>query len=253
MRTFGFLTNGHSMRAFMTGFNKDWAVREADGTHSMPPQIDTAIEAVAQSLVNLSTGTEQVYYSTEGVNGTGDQNDIFAEGRGLFYSQMLGQATYLKGVTNDDYGVMPFPKYDENQKNYRGGYCDDMTAVMIPYNCKDEYMVGAVTEMLAMIGWSEVTDAYYEETLKYQSFNAPECVPILELVRVNLSPTFTSVYGMNLSGTSSLVANVIESNIKNSANGTIANAYSTSIGTWRRQLRDLYEDLDKIAADRAAS
>ena len=58
---------------------------------------------------------------------------------------------------------------------------------------------------------------------------------------------------MNLSGTSSLVANVIESNIKNSANGTIANAYGTSIGTWRRQLRDLYEDLDKIAADRAAA
>jgi len=252
LRDFGLLTNGHSMRAFLTGFDTDWTEVDGEGIHSLPKSLSAALEATTQSLVDFSTATPEVYFSVNGVNGTGDQNDMFASGKSLFYSQMLGQATYLKGVMQDEYGVLPFPKYSDTQTEYRSGYCDDMTAVMVPYRCKNKVLSGTVTEMLAMVGWREVTDAYYEETLKYQSFNNPKCVASIELVRRTFSPTFTSVYGDSLGTISATVANVIERNIEKNENSTVSNYYGTSIGTWRRQLRDLYTALDKIETDRAA-
>jgi len=252
-REFGFLTNGHSMRAFITGFNMDWAIEGADGKRSISILIDKSIEAAAQPLVEFSTKVDQVYYSTNGVNGTGDQNAIFSSGKALFYSQMLGQATYLKGEMKDEYGVLPFPKLTDQQPTYRSGYCDDMTAVLVPFNCRNEEMSGTVTEMLSEIGWREVTEEYYEETLKYQSFNDPKCVATLELIRTTFSPTFTSVYGNNLATVSACLANLIETNLKNGATGTIANYYTNYSGNWRSLLKDLYEDLDAIAAARAGA
>lgn len=252
-REFGLLTNGHSMRAFITGFNMDWATVNGDGLREIPKSISATIEPAAEMLRTLSTENPKVYYSTEGVNGTGDQNAFFAAGNSLFYTQMLGQATYFKSTMKSEYGVLPFPKYDENQKEYRSGYCDDMTAVMVPFNCKDELLSGTVTEMLAMIGYEEVFDAYYEENLKYQSFDNPKCVASLELIRRTFSPTFTSVYGDSIGTISAAVANQIEINIRENSNGTVSGYYGSNVGTWRKQLRDLYTALDKIASDRAAA
>ncbi len=252
-REYGFLTNGHSVRNLTGAFEADLIPATAEGKREVKILMPATLEAVYQAIADFVQGNNQVYHSVQGENGADDQNAIFASGRGLFYTQMLGEATYFKAEMKDEYGVMPFPKYNDEQKNYHTGFRDTMTAIMVPFNVDNETMVGTVTEMLSEVSYWEVTGEYYEETLKYQAFNDPKCVATLELIRASIDPSFALVYTNCLNTCNSMLSNLIESNLKNGSNGSVSSAYTTSSGNWRTSLKDLYEDLDAIAAARAGA
>ena len=44
--------------------------------------------------------------------------DVFRDGRALFFPTYLSTTTSLRDMV-DDYGILPNPKYDEKQENYR--------------------------------------------------------------------------------------------------------------------------------------
>ena len=252
-REYAFLTNGHSVRNITGGFEADLIPKNSEGKREVKILMPANLEAVFQEIADYVQDNKQVYYSGLGENGAGDENDIFAAGRALFYTQMLGQATYFKGTMKEEYGVMPFPKYNDQQKNYHTGFRDTMTAILVPFNVGNTEMVGTVTEMLSEVSYWEVTSEYYEETLKYQSFNDPKCVATLELIRKSVDPTFALVYSNCMGTCNSMLSNLIESNLSKGADGSVSSAYVNSSGNWRQYLKDLYEDLDAIAAARAGA
>lgn len=85
-------------------------------------------------------------------------------GRVLFCQWNLFNCEILRGA-EADYGMLPFPKYDEQQENYlspswTGTYC-------IPSNLPDEKldMVGIVTEAMSATGYSDIIPIYYGNIL----------------------------------------------------------------------------------------
>ena len=254
-RTYGLLMNGHSLRNFSCGgFDIDLIPVNADGKHEInTTAIAADVEAKLQEVADFLQETDQVHYSFAGNNGAGEQNDIFKTGHALFYTQMLGEAVVFKEVLRDDYGVMPLPKYNEQQDAYHTGVRDTVTGILVPYNVGNTEMAGVVVEMLSAVSYFEVTDAYYEETIKYKSFNNPKCVATLELIRKSFDPAWELAYSNCLATCYSLMTNLVETNISKGTDNQVAGAYSSNAGAWRKLLRDLYADLDKIAADRAAA
>jgi len=254
-RTYGLLTNGHSLRNFSCGgFEISLIPKDADGKHLVKTtNISADVEAKLQSVADFLQETDQVHFSFAGNNGAGEQNDIFKTGRSLFYTQMLGEAVVFKEVLQDDYGVMPLPKYDEYQTAYHTGVRDTVTGVLVPYNVENTEMAGVVLEMLSMESFFEVTDAYYEETIKYQSFNNPKCVACLELIRKSFDPAWELAYSNCINTCYSLMTNLVETNIQKGTDNQVSTAYSTAASTWKKLARDLYLALDQIEADRKAS
>jgi len=251
-RQYGMLTNAHATRVMLSAFNIDLVSDGADGKHEVKILMPATIQEPGQLIVDFVLETAQVYYNNDIDSGVAVQNPMFSAGRALFYQQMLGEALYFKGEMKQDYGVLPLPKYNGDQKEYRTGYRDDMTAIMVPFNCSNEEMSGTVTEMLCEISYKDVTQEYYEETLKYQAFNDPKCVASLELIRNTFNPTFACVYSYSLGTINSMVSNTINGGLS-SGTAEINSYYLNKSGTWRQYLRDLYEDLDAIAAARSAS
>ncbi len=251
-RQYGMLTNAHATRVMLSAFNVDLVTETADGKYEVKILMPTTIQEPAQLIVDFVLETAQVHYNNDIDSGVAVQNPMFSSGRALFYQQMLGEALYFKGEMKQDYGVLPFPKYNDEQKEYRTGYRDDMTAIMVPFNCSNEEMSGTVTEMLCEISYKEVTQEYYEETLKYQAFNDPKCVATLELIRDTFNPTFACVYSYSVGTINSMVSNTIAGGVS-SGTAEVSSYYLNNSGTWRQYLRDLYEDLDAIAAARSAT
>ncbi len=251
-REYGLISNTHSHRAFGSSFNVQLAPVTADGIHEFSILIDPDQEEVLQAIADFIVETPNVFYDKGVYTAEEVLDPIFAEGRALFYTQKLGQSGYLKGEMKDDYGLLPFPKYNETQQNYRSEICDEVTAILAPYNCKNPDMTGTVTEMLSMLSYQEVIDEYYGEKLKYQSFNNPKCVATLDLIRDSFAPNFVMVYSYPLEFPNSLVSGIITSSPAGSAN-SVSNGYLAKSGTWRLLLKDIYKKLDAIAAARAAA
>lgn len=89
--------------------------------------------------------------------------EYFKAGRILFYNEAMGNAQKLRQMELD-FGIIPGPKYDEAQENYRNvGGNPYFTAV--PITAPDLSMIGAVMESLAYESTKTVKVAAYDEML----------------------------------------------------------------------------------------
>ncbi len=252
-REYGLLVNTHSIRAFGTSLNCDLAPRKPDGTREFAKTLEASVSDRMQAIVDFLGLTEQVYRSAGDYMGEEEHNPVFSGGRSLFYAQMLREASYFTENMKMQYGVLPFPKYDDNQANYRTEVSDEVSAVMAPRNCKNAVMTGTVTEMMSMISYFDVVSVYYGEKLQYQYFNNPKCVQSLNIIRSSFAPSFTMVYSYPLNFINSMLPGAVGSTVSTGSSVAVDGSYKTALGTARKLLRDIFLDLDKIAAKDAAA
>ncbi len=91
----------------------------------------------------------------------------FTEGRSLFMHGFFLAVDEL-GNMDDDYTIVPIPKFDAAQDGYICANYDVMTYIM-PKFVNDTVFFGAVLEWLSYEGKSMVQDAYIETTMKYKA------------------------------------------------------------------------------------
>lgn len=95
-------------------------------------------------------------------------NQAFTTEQAIFHAGAVADVqNYLKDV-DFDFAILPFPKYDETQKEYATivGYWVSMYS--IPIDVSDESMSGAVLEVLGYEGATNLTPAFYEDAFQYR-------------------------------------------------------------------------------------
>ena len=90
-------------------------------------------------------------------------------GNVLFYVESLGYGAEMKASTVN-YGVLPLPKYDQEQEDYRTCFENSASALAICSNVREDRaaMVSAVLELLSAESYKQVIPVYYETVLKGQ-------------------------------------------------------------------------------------
>ncbi|MBO4979615.1 MAG: hypothetical protein J6D16_04330 [Clostridia bacterium] len=88
-------------------------------------------------------------------------------GNVLFMTQGLNYGMEMKASTVN-YGVLPVPKYDEEQDDYRTCFGNSASALAVCSNLDDARaaMVSAVLEVLSAESYKQVVPVYYETVLK---------------------------------------------------------------------------------------
>ena len=123
----------------------------------------------------------------------GSQIVKFEDGRALFaFSNTCEQLT---GYTDNgvSFGVLPYPMYDEGQRDvgYRslqwGGF------LCIPSYVRDPDMVGDTVEMLSFFS-EDVNNAYYDRVLGKQSADSPDDRRMLTIVWDGICSEFIQAY-----------------------------------------------------------
>jgi ABC-type glycerol-3-phosphate transport system substrate-binding protein len=100
----------------------------------------------------------------------------------LFYTRYIGIGAYFRD-TDLEYGFLPYPKWDEEQKDY----CNTMHAygtswMCIPSSVKDVEQSGAIMESLSYYGQKLVNPAYYEITLEGKTIRDEESADMLDII-----------------------------------------------------------------------
>ncbi len=89
----------------------------------------------------------------------------FAEGKGLFLVQRFFSSS-INADMEDDFGMIPMPKYDEDTEGYRSIVTTFVNWGAVPVTAERTDMVSATLESLAYEGYKHVVPAYFENTLK---------------------------------------------------------------------------------------
>ena len=125
------------------------------------------------------------YVGTSGaVMGEMPIDEIFMDGRALFYPERLMYAEMFRNM-DTDFGIIPFPKWDENQAGYYTQSQNGYSVSVIPRDIKNKEFTGAMVEALNAESSAAdgVTDAYYDIALKDKYSRDDESGEMIDLAR----------------------------------------------------------------------
>ncbi len=134
------------------------------------------IQLGSEKMYNITTKLYDYIYK-EG--NTAITNVEFGNGKVLFGSQVLLKLQILRDY-DTDFGIIPFPKYDESQEKYQSSVWNGL--VCVPVTAKDYSLSGAVLETMAYYSQSTLMPAYYDKLLDSKFVRDDESAAMLDLI-----------------------------------------------------------------------
>lgn len=147
---------------------------------------------VAEKTLRLFYNTDNAMYNVKHYGLDDEQNDIrelFSEGSGAMATlRIMELENGVMRNMDQEFGVVPMPKYDENQKQYRTLLHDQFTVLCIPTTVKGEHLdeMSAVLEALSSVSYKTVKPAYYETTLRTKIAQDPQSAEMMDIIIDNI-------------------------------------------------------------------
>ena len=175
-------SNGSQVNTYLWSFDNPVCVKDEEGVPQIAIKTDK-INNIVNDIYDLIYNTGGVYYENDAPSGTSYPYELFLAKRAIFVPIGLGScsSTDFRDF-EDDYGIVPYPKYDENQTEYKTMADGFHTVLAVPKTVKDTAYVGKIVEALSAETWKTVTPTFYEVALKTRYLRDNESKEVLDLV-----------------------------------------------------------------------
>ncbi len=154
--------------------------KDADDVPFYDPQLerDTKIYNKIYDVII----TNNAYYETN-ISNFPNVAKVFADGRALFYDAKLASAEELREM-DDDFGIIPVPKFDTNQTEYKSFVNGAASMVCVPATVKeaDREYVSIIIEGMAAEAYRVVTPVLYETYLKRKVTRDAESMDMIDYI-----------------------------------------------------------------------
>lgn len=111
---------------------------------------------------------------------------LFADGRVLLVPSRIGIAARMRAM-EDDFGIIPYPLYDEKQSDYHTTTLNEITMMAIPLTAKDPSASAYLLEALCRASTDTVAHAFYDTALNGKYARDEESSEMLSLIRASVS------------------------------------------------------------------
>ena len=137
----------------------------------------------------------------------GFQVPMFSENRALFYHAGMNRVTLLRTMETD-FGILPPPKYDEQQDRYYA-YVDSWctSAVSVPITVPNPETTGLILEALTYESRYVLLPAYYDITLKTKFARDEESAAMIDIILGNRLYDLGDIYNWGATGIFDSIAN----------------------------------------------
>ncbi len=185
--TYGICFNPFNCRAFLTYFDIPVIEASDDGEYEIV-LYNERTEDVFATLQNYIFNYDFVFMNNKNPN---DHNNysvtgaMFKEDRLLFLPASLSTSQDLREMEGS-FGILPLPKYDDTQEDYKSHANDTFTVFMIPSHAEDPEYVGTVLNALSAENKYSVIPAYYDVVLKGRTTRDPQSYEMLDIIRDHL-------------------------------------------------------------------
>lgn len=156
-----------------------------------------------------------------------------------FISGMLSIVDYLRDMKND-FGIVPFPKYDEDQEDYITSVLRTVTVASIPNTVEDPGKCTFILEAMASEGYNNIIPAYYEVALKGKYARDEDTAEMLDIISTTTYFAFVDVFYAELGGNSDILSNYVTAGSQG-----LASFFESRKSNIEQLLENLYEDYSK--------
>jgi ABC-type glycerol-3-phosphate transport system substrate-binding protein len=189
---YGYVTDTHNqIDAYIAAFDVPITRKGADGMPELAVEDEKFVTAFLR-LYDFMRENESTFAGTEqptAVDIHSMYRPIFQNQRGLILAEYLGNSAQMRDY-DFDFGILPFPKLDENQDRYKTMSQDGHTIFCIPATAANSEKVGAVAETLAAESYRSVLPAFYEVALKTKFARDEDSSAMIDIIREGISFDF---------------------------------------------------------------
>ena len=212
--------------------------KNSDGSYSyngLTERTNTFVEKM-HSLLFENNNTCRLPYNDDTIMTTmiNDQT--------IFTTWMLTGVNYLRDMQSD-FGIIPMPKLDENQAEYKTYVHDGTTVFCIPTTTPDADMSAAVLEAMCAETYRTVTPAYFETVLKDKYARDSETSQMLDIIAASVYLDIGYIYGPTLGHPIDAIRTILSSSTEcERASSTLASKetqYMTNIEKIDSQFAEL--------------
>lgn len=247
---YGFVSGSHtSGDCYWIGGDAHVLQKDEDGLFYYDPDVERLVN-VMDSVLNLYyTPGSYIYGVAEDGSHNTEVIEAFDEGRAMMVTCMIGKIETNLREYAGDYGILPMPKYDINQKNYRTCVQDQVSGFGVPVTVPEDdlAMLGAVLECLGSESYKTVVDAYYDTALSYKYLNNAESVVMLDLTYRSVAFEIAQIYCACLGGNNLNFLEIMRSILQSKKNG-VAAQYKKISRSMGNAVKKLNENYDKVVS-----
>jgi len=162
--------------AFFSSAGEKWVEKNADGDIVFSDLTEKKI-AVLEKIESLFAKKDYVWCGYE-------QPQPFNDGRAIFYDSDLGIMCYQSREIEFDFGILPLPKFSEQQDRYYVYAYPFFPFLAIPTTItgEDLEMAGATLEALASESYKTLTPAFYNIALENKFCRDEESYEMLDII-----------------------------------------------------------------------
>ncbi len=160
------------------------------------PYLDWDIErynSVYQKIYDLIHGTEGNYEKSDHEGSF----KVFHEGRAYFCGITFQKIELFLRDMNDDYGVLPLPKYEEAQSRYVTDVSGAGSMCIWPVSIADVEIVGNITEAMAAASYDIITPALFDVIASVKNVRDEESAQMVQLIIRNRVFDMAHMYGID--------------------------------------------------------
>ena len=180
--------------------------------------------------------------------GTFADAEIFGQNRCLLLACATHNISQMRaGETTDyglramegDFGIIPYPKWDEAQEKYTPHTAGNYHPVMhIPQTNDDLDATGIILEAMAYEGMKTIRPAFYDSLLKTKTARDVESADMLDFIFGNLSYDVGNMY--NFGG----IVGEFGYGMSNNPRAKVVSVVEKNIGKWQKALDKMIEGIE---------
>ena len=232
--------NATNLDIYSFAFDIPIMKRDSDGIPTLVFQTEKTISAAEK--INRLYWEMPGSYVPEGDYGI--PVTMFAEGKALFTTTYLSQAFSTFREMEDDYSILPYPKYDANQEKYMTGAMDNYSVLGVPITASNTEMISIITESLNVESYKTLFPTYYEQALQNKYSRDEESIEMINLLMEGRNFDFSTLFAGQITGMSTLFREVI-----NSKSGDFASKYASKEKSALAGLEKVLEAYEKNQAN----
>ncbi len=189
---------GCMSEGFLNNMGCTYSYRDANGLPIIDPlgggRGDRLMSCIDRMIAFRAR--DEVYIESR-TNPTDMDITDFTQGNFGFMPNYLSKASKLREM-EDEYGIIPYPKYDETQEQYITDIHNAVMMAALPYTCSKPDAVCATFESLAYLGYKDVIPVYYEMMMKAKYTRDELSSQVIDLLHDTIHYEFAYIYNNGL-------------------------------------------------------
>ena len=228
--------NATDSDAYLPAFNQPLITAGNDGSLNLTINCEKTVNALEKviNLYNQNSGSLTVAYW--------DRYDMFKQNQALIIpARIITLYDRLRDM-DVDFGVLPYPKYDEEQEKYMGNSVDNFSVLCIPVTAPNPEMTAALVEAMSCESYRTVVPTFYDVALGSKFTRDERSIDMLDYIMEGRNYDLSILHNETIPKLSYLFRQCVANNEQNFASAYAAQeaAYKDGLKT----VQDTYAAVD---------